>query len=365
MASVTDHDKDRWRISISDKPRYSNRLQIYPLKSAYTKKQVVTKAFELEQKHKSGEIDLWNTDISIVDGKICLREELSTSLTIQEGVEIYLRKAKMTLANSTYTERKRALTCFKNHFGNMYLDVIPNEYLNEYINAPKKLATRNSRRTYLKQMYKAINEKGYNFSVNLRVLSTRQERKENEQVTSEQWINKEELELICEAHLKLCRDNTRTYMLQANLDMVHLFRIGFYTGLRRSDLIALNSKWFDGETLTIGGDYSPKSQKKQEKIALLKEARDLLSENIHLFPLDISPNHLTTRFMKARRLALPEKTEIHLHSLRHSFVMYCLDELHLPERIVKQLTRHEDHRSFQKYTHNSVKNVLKYINEFS
>ncbi len=360
MASVSQYDEKRWRASFYDSTKTPKRKALYwKRKSFYktyglTKKEAERKAWELETKHKSGEIDLWDDQPEI------------KPLRISEAIEIWKRYASKVLAQKTKDSRTHDLNKFEREFGNSYLHNIPEAYINKYVNGPDKLATRKHRRAIIISLYKALQEAGYDYSVSIKVLSKKKERQDLAQITQEQWISPEELESICKAHLELTEQSNRTKYKRLNRDMVHVFRIAFYTGLRRSDLLALNRDWLsdDFTTMTIGGKYTPKSQK-QETVALIPEATALLKQHIDIFPFKCLPNHLTIRFRKAADKALPKskRKHIHLHSLRHSFVMYCLDVKRYPERIIKQLTRHEDHRSFAKYTHNDVHSVLQYISE--
>lgn len=361
MATVNDYDDKRWRLIFFDANKKPKRKQLYFKKKSYyrthgiTKKQAEQLAWELEHAHRTGKRDLWE------------QQPAKDSIRIQDAIELWKRRAKKTLATSTITDRMYLMNAFCDAFGNSYLHNLKEEYVNKWINGPDKLATRNMRQGVVRSLVRSANRAGHNITINTQVLSTKAERKAFETITPVQYITESELEDLCAVHDSLSKKNHLQHTVHTNLTITHLFRILFYTGLRRSDILHLKPDWINNDysILTIGDDsYIPKSQKNIEQVALLPKASDLLRTHIDLFPLEgISGDRLTKRFRKAADSALPatKAKHIHLHSLRHSFVMHCLDDLNLPERIVKQLTRHQDHRSFARYTHNNVHSVLQTI----
>lgn len=361
MPTINDYNAKSWRIIFYDKNKHPARKAVYFKKKSYyktvglTKKQAEKLAWEMEHKHRTGEIDLWSQSNKV------------DSLRISEAITIWKRKAQRTLAPRTIENRVYELNKFKRKFGDAYLFNIPEAYLNEYVNGAKTLATRTNRRTMINTLLAACRDAGYDIHRSIKVLSSKIERKAASQIDSNQFITKKELFEICEAHNRLIQRSQMAWNLETNQTLTVLFQLLFFTGLRRSDILHLKPSWLssDFSLLTIGdASYKPKSQKPTETVALLPEAIELFRAHIHLFPISsIAPDHLTKRFKKAVKKVLdePRRTTIHLHSLRHSFVMYCLDDLQLPERIVKQLTRHEDHRSFAKYTHKNVNSVLQHL----
>ena len=64
-------------------------------------------AIRLEERHKDGEIDLWNTKIKIIGGKVVvqgLRD--SKQLTINDGIKLWKNYAEKTLQPSTIENRE-------------------------------------------------------------------------------------------------------------------------------------------------------------------------------------------------------------------------------------------------------------------
>ncbi|MEQ9091843.1 MAG: hypothetical protein RIE52_12175 [Balneola sp.] len=343
MASVSSYDEKRWRLSFFDKSKSPKRKAKYLKKKSYyknygyTKKQAETEAFRLEQLHKEGELDLWKSNFD------------SKSLTIAEAIEVWEKKAVKTHAQSTIDSMKYRMNCFKNSFGNSYMEDLPEDYVNKWINEPDKLNSRTNRRTVVNALYKSSG-----LTIKINVESTRAEREQAKSLDEDQWVSKKEMLAICKA--------LPTIEGRTNLDeFSKIIQLAFFTGLRRNDIVHLRPEWIsdDFTSMTIGDkNYRPKSQRKTETVALLKEAQEIL-KTIKL-PVSYHKDFLTKKFKKAADLVCPDKN-LHFHCLRHSFVMYCLDELKLPERITKQLTRHSDHRTFNRYTHNDVSNVVDFI----
>lgn len=361
MASVSSFNEKSWRISFFDASKSPKRKVFYFKKKSFykdfglTKKQAEKTAWEMEHKHRTGEVDLWEKQTTIV-----------TDVKISEAIELWHKQAVKTLSKNTLESRLYMLNKFARDMGNIYVKNLSSEALNDYVNSPKNLYTRNNRRTMINSLYKVLNNSGFDFSISVKVLSTKQERKDQDQIDENHYITKAELFEICKAHEELIHKSTKTYNLATNKKLTIIFKLLFFTGMRRNDILHLKPEWLseDMRLLTIGDStYTPKSQKKSETVALLPEARQLFSDHIDIFPLNIHGDHVTKRFKKAVKLALksPRDTSIHLHSLRHSFVIYCLDDLSLPERIVKQLTRHDDHRTFARYTHKNITNVLHFL----
>jgi len=344
MASVSSYDEKRWRLSFFDKSKSPKRKATYLKKKSYyktygyTKKQAETEAFRLEQLHKQGEIDLWTSDTD------------SKSLTVKEALSEWQKKAKRTLAKDTINTTSSRINNFIKEFGNVYLDNVSTKALNEHINEPDNLNSRSIRKYAIKCIFP---------DRDLKVISSRRERNELKQITSEQWISEKELHLLCDELLKMNKESNQIKRGKDLMPFIHLVKLAFYTGLRRSDLLNMKPDWINKDELTIGGEYRPKSQRKSETIALLPKAIEVLNETE--LPFDFSRDYVTATFKKAARRTFGKDTQIHFHSLRHSFVKYCLDDLGLPERITKQLTRHKNQVTFERYTHDDVDHVKEYI----
>jgi integrase len=324
-------------------------------------------AIRLEERHKDGEIDLWNTKIKIIGGKVVvqgLRD--SKQLTINDGIKLWKNYAEKTLQPSTIENREFFFNAFSEEFNNADIETISLEDINEIVNDSASLDTRNSRKTYFNHFFKALRAEGYKYMFNITVLSTLAEQKKGESVASYEWITVDELENICQAHIQICENEpVRT---QGKKKFVHFFRMSFYIGLRITEALKLDRSWINNDFTILSiesqnGSHTAKSQKKVERAPLIPEAQDLLRKIIDDLP-STNRHHLSKSFKAAAAKVLDKRKidHIHYHSLRHSFVMYCLDELHYSERDVKQLARIKDDRTFARYKHDNIEGLVEKIN---
>jgi len=139
-------------------------------------------------------------------------------------------------------------------------------------------------------------------------------------------------------------------------EMSDVFRIAFYQGLRRGELLALRRGAVDleGRRMRIGDEaFIPKGRDENVVTITLpthpyleKHCREKASPE-RLFPFN-SPGRLTGAFKEAASEAVPEKPGLHFHSLRRSAGYYWAERGMSPWD-VKDLLRHKSLRTTEQF----------------
>lgn len=373
MASLSKKG-DYWRLSFYCSKETPNRKEIYYKrkdtfpKEGYTKNQITEIKKDLEYKYKHGLYNPFRDQYN---------SEQKKNITLSQAIKLYLKKEKHNLAESTLKSREAMLNALLKEYGNRPLNSLPSDYWNQYINEPELHASKEARRAYIYALYKRLSKEGHNFVIKLELESNTREKKRRSIITSQQWITVEEMEhiiasipLLNQHNIDKSRAKTRHASARPSYWIEDIIRLAFYTGMRRADLFALRPSWIrdDYKVIRIGGAYNPKSQLPEEIMPTLKEARPLLkklkdqAKDDKPFFAAHSPSSASKKYKELVRFAIPAKQESHwFHCLRHSFVMYCMDELKLRDRIIMQLTRHKDQRSLNKYKHQNVESALEDI----
>ena len=374
MSSLKKHG-DYWRITFYNSKKTPKRKYLYykskeldPHKG-YTASEIISHKKELELKYKNRTWSPWQPEEDS-DGK-------APSVTLKDGIQLFLKKEKHRLAKSTIEERTVMLSALLREYGNIDLTNLPDNYWEEYINSPDKYKTRETRKSIIYGLYKRLRKEGYTLPLNIEIIGKRQEKNLRKIVTSSQWLSVQEMEHLIESIPKFAEYNAnekdkRTKRKQhasprPSYWLEDVIRLGFYTGLRKADLFAIRPSWIreDLKVVRIGGDYNAKSQLPEEVMPTLKEARPILKKLIDKTPDDnplfykVNADYASKRFKNLVRFALPHKANsIWFHCLRHSFVMYCMDTLKLRDRLIMQLTRHKDQRSLAKYKHHNIDSAI-------
>ncbi len=182
--------------------------------------------------------------------------------------------------------------------------------------------------------------------------------------TIEPYVTEEELEAVCRQHEANCRakvekkhaPKTGPNTGLAWLWMSDVFRIAFYQGLRRGELLALRRGAVDleGRRMRIGDEaFIPKGRDENVVTITLpthpyleKHCREKASPE-RLFPFN-SPGRLTGAFKEAAMEAVPEKPGLHFHSLRRSAGYYWAERGMSPWD-VKDLLRHKSLRTTEQF----------------
>lgn len=182
--------------------------------------------------------------------------------------------------------------------------------------------------------------------------------------TIKPYLTERELEAVCRQHEALCRAKVdKKYAPKsgpntglARLWMSDAFRVAFYQGLRRGELLALRRGAVDLQSrrLAIGDEaFIPKGGS-EDVIPITRPALSVMEQYCEgkaptdrLFPFN-SPGRLTRAFKEAASEAVPEKPDLHFHSLRRSCGYYWA-ERGLSPWDVKSLLRHKSLRTTEQY----------------
>jgi len=176
----------------------------------------------------------------------------------------------------------------------------------------------------------------------------------------EPYLTEDELEAVCRRHEARCRARTAKKHAPktgpntglARLWMSDAFRIAFYQGLRRGELLALRRGAVDlGKRRMRIGDtaFVPKGRD-ENVVTITLPALPLLEKccagkgaEERLFSFN-SPGRLSAAFRVAAAEAVPYKPGLHFHSLRRSSGYYWA-ERGLSPWDVKDLLRHKSIRT--------------------
>ncbi|MAO66201.1 MAG: hypothetical protein CL666_14495 [Balneola sp.] len=370
MASLTEKG-DYWRLSFYDANRSPKRKELYYKRKdvdpemGYTEHQMKIIKRDLEYEFKHNKYDPWEK-----------KRKKKEGILLSDAIELFMKKQSKILAPSTIKKYKYMLNYLLREYGNRDLTDLSKDFWEEYVNDSESFGTRENRNAVLSGFYKRIQKEGYNIEMDVEIYATNRERKSKNIVTSKEWLTKEEMEDIIASIPSFAEfevtENKKRYSKPLHW-IEPIIRLAFYTGMRISDLFALKPSWVreDLKVIRIGGEYNPKSQLDEEIMPTLPEARPLLKELISknkgnevLFS-GHRAGYASRKFKNLIRYYFrndPKRAEtITFHSLRHSFVMYCMDDLKLRNRVIKQLTRHKDDRSLAKYTHHNVDAALEEI----
>ena len=182
--------------------------------------------------------------------------------------------------------------------------------------------------------------------------------------TIKPYFTESELEATCQAHERLCQERvdkkhapkTGASTGRARLWMSEAFRLAFYQGLRRGELLALRRGAVDlpGRRMRIGDEaFIPKGQHEQiipitrPALPLLENACRGKQAKDRLFPYD-SPGRLTAALKAAALEAAPTKTGLDFKALRRSCGYYWAERGVSPWDI-KDLLRHKSITTTEQY----------------
>lgn len=325
---------------------------LYFKRSQFSKKRILELKIELEIKYKSKEYDPWQQEIEIVQNQYNIR--------FSDSVNEFLADKQKTLASNTLRRYSDVLKLFmtRNHtlrnvdeLNKKVLDIFCNDETISY-------STKNSRRTVLHSYISWVHEKKHIPELlRIKIISTKAERRGNQKT----WVTSEELELIIKALQVLDERATKPKHAPKEIKgrgwLADLFRVAFYTGMRRGDLMHMKVSWIKQDFIYIGDDhYRPKSQKSIEAVPIMPEIRPILdrlcigksrSERLFGHSREDWPSKT---FKECVKIALPDKADkLRFHNLRDSAAMYWMYERGLPLHLVQELLRHANIKTTEIY----------------
>lgn len=320
---------------------------------------------ELEVLHERGEWDPWS-------GRLPGEVEAGRSLTVAEAVERYCehkrqmgqRRQRGGWTEVTYTDRRFRLMAFARQAGeHRPVASLRTADLAAYIHdddvAPDTQATR---RRMLKTWASYLVAEGL-AQLLLPPAMVQPE-------TLGTYCTEAELEIICRTHLRLLEERQNEKHVpksgpsapMARAWMCDAWRVAFYQGLRRGELLAMRAGALDlrNGLMAIGDKSFIPKDKREHVIALTPPAAAILAPLLEgKKPTDRvwpsrAPKQITNAFKEAADKAIEkgdisaEKAGLHLHNLRDSGCMYWLekgvDVLH-----VRDLLRHKDLKTTLKH----------------
>ena len=311
----------------------------------------------LERKHVLGQYDAWSGfDATASDLPLSKNSRLGDVLTFY-----ITQKSREDWRDRTTKDTTYVLRAFERVVGaEKPISCLCATDFNDYINREGiAFATRHSDRTKLKPFAKwCVHHKLLRLNLSdVKVYNFQQEQKE---VVS--YVTHSEVATLKQViRDKVAADIARGYQsVNRNaLWLIDLIDWQRWSGMRISETLSLTPRSFNTETwdITIGSStFTTKSKKKQVlPIGGVKPLRELAERLLNeCATLDTplfghSDSKRTSRtFKKYVRLALPEREDIHLHSLRHTC---CIELLRngVPIYTVQRWMRHSSVQTTQNY----------------
>ncbi|MEX0723489.1 MAG: integrase [Gracilimonas sp.] len=327
-----------------------------PLKTR-TKQTALKLKRELEDEFATGAYDPWLDDTVSIEG-----EELSKDSSIKEALDQYIKlKSKKDWRPMTARNTKYVLEDFVRRVGNDHpVGGVTEKHFNKFLNRGDiKYETKRSHKKKLKTFLIWLDEN------NLARLNSKKLHVNNDGAEQEESINyftKEDIEkLTSYISGKVAKDLEKGLQSEKKnalwlVDFIHWQRL---SGMRLSETLNLHAGDINTDTWDIiigNAHFVTKSKKKQvlpiESVEPLKEiARKKLaecnSEDDRIFGHSCR-RHTNRLFNKYLKAALPKKTYLNIHSLRHTC---CIELLRagVPIYTVQRWLRHADVKTTQRY----------------
>ncbi len=312
---------------------------------------------KLEDEFAIGAFDPWLDDTISIEG-----EEVSKDSTIKEALDHYIKvKSKKDWRPNTAKNAKYVLEDFVRRISNeLPVGGITEDHFNTFLNRSDiKYETKRSHKKKLKTFLIWLHEN------NLTKLNSKKLHVNNDGGEQEESINyftKEDIEkLTSYISGKVAKDLQKGFQKKETnalwlIDFIHWQRL---SGMRLSETLNLRANDINTDTweITIGNaHFVTKSKKKQvlpiQSVEPLKEITrsklaECSSEDDRLFGHSCRrhTNRLFNRYLKK---ALPNKTYLNIHSLRHTC---CIELLRagVPIYTVQRWLRHADVKTTQRY----------------
>ena len=365
---VMKHIRDlstRWQIRFKDAGRSPREVSFSFDKASFTRRQIQRQRDELRYLWQRGEWDPWS-------GRLPGVEE-ARPVTLLEAVQAYCahkrdlgrRRQQGGWNAKTLSTYRVELAYFARRTGETRLAArLTERDLERFIHDESIAeATQDKRRRMLKTFVRWMTDQGY-----VNGLALPRPFVKRRKIPA--YVTEGELTRICEAHAALCYERQAEKHVPksgasaptARLWMTDAFQVAFYQGLRRGELLALRAGGVDLERkrMVVGdADFIPKG-KDERVITVTPPARPLLAQlkgekaaREHLFP-SRHGNQLTAAFKRAARRAVPEKPDLHFHSLRHGCCVFWLEK-GVGVKDVRDLLRHKDIKTTMQYSQVVVK----------
>lgn len=354
MATIL-KQKNWYYAQFYDKNRTPKQKRV-PLKTK-TRDTALKLHRKLEDEYAAGEYDPWTGFRKKQQGLGLTRHS-----TIEEALDIYIEiKSREDWRASTKQTTSYVLYDFARNAGlEKSVQTITPELINDYLNQDRfAYETKKTHKTKIKPFASWLVQKGilkYDFS-EVKIYNNDQE--QNETVS---YLSAEEVEILQNGiREKVMDDMSKGYQSKERnaLWLIDFIDWQRYSGMRLSETLSLTPRSIDSNSwhVTIGSkSFSTKVKSKQVlpigDVEVLKNiARKRLKECSH--PDDRLFGHKDRRrtyrtFKKYRKLYLPNRDDIHIHSLRHTC---CIELLRkgVPIYTVQRWMRHSSIRTSQKY----------------
>lgn len=294
--------------------------------------------------------------------------------TLQNAADEFLEaKKRAGLRPNTIEAYRYALKGLKEHVapGIMVRQIGPDP-IRSYVHAPKEVdgetvevsnATKRHRHGHIKTFFRWTISQGW--ADDNPVDDVKKPRKEEKK---EPFLSPKDVEKVLsaiDAHHKLRSDEPGP--TPSDVWLKDIIRVAVATGLRRGEL--LNLQWRDidlksGHLYVRNRDGFKAKTGQERAVPLVGDARDTLAalkekkqptSNEPVFTDEKGasprPGRVTKRFKKyVRKAKLPDREELHFHSLRHTTASWLTME-GIPKQVIAKVLGHATTRMTERYSH--------------
>lgn len=356
MASLTKW-KDYYRITFYDRSREKSQQALYYRQDKHNKSDIYDLMVDLERDYKAGKCDPWTEDVSpyLDPGK---------NISLNSAMDKYIAyKTERDWSPNTQYNNKFILRDFLEMCGSQLPAYkLDSKHINDYVNrnsiayASKK--THKSRLLTFARWLKDNEYAGEDLVIDdVQIFQDKSHQKKK--IT---YLSKNELETLktgirnkVDSDFKKGHQNnySNSYWL------IDLIDWQVKTGMRITETLELRAKDINTNNwmVTIGNtNYSPKTQiQDQLPIKDLRKIRGIAkkylqqceSPNSRVFQHK-SRSNASDNFRFYRKMFLPNRPEIDLHSLRHTCCIHLLRK-GVPLYTVSRWMRHKDIKTTQRY----------------
>lgn len=370
MASKLRHIRElstKWQMRFYDAKRNPTEKTFHFDKDSFNRRQIKRKRDDLRYQWQNGDWDPWS---GFLPG-----QEAPKALTLRGAIDAYCAHKKLLgqrglrggWNKNTHQDYSLELKLFARRTGpHKLIATLSSEEVEDFLfDASVRPATQSKRRRMLKTFLNWSSSEGLIDAV------PKLPPPFIEPETIPEYYTEQEMEIICETHVLLCKEHAAKPRVPkrgpnsplALLWKADCWRFAFYQGLRRNELLAMRVRLVDLERnhMFVGdAQFIPKG-KDHRIITLTPPARDIVRPYMkNKSPSDkVWPGCQPDRLSKSWKAALREairlgyvpihKEKLDMHDLRDSCCNYWLNDRDVPIRRVQELLRHKSVRTTERF----------------
>jgi len=345
---------NHYYLQFYDNSKTPNRKRV-ALKT--TKKNIALKLkVRLEDEYALGNYDPWLEAVSFHE------EEPPKITTVNEALQTFLSyKTKEDWRTHTAESNTYILNRFLDFIGNnLPLRDLTHDKINAFINRDN--LAYESKKSYLKRLNTFVNWLNREELLNLKVSTLKIYNRDDEQSEGINYLSPTEIDKIIQTISdQVTKDIKLGFQTKEknSLWLIDLINWQRYSGMRIGETLNLRVEDINIDTWEIHiGSKTFSTKTKQKNVLPIKDVKPLIRIAQKYLKLRDDPSdrlfgrkdksRTSKQFKKYLRIALPDRDEIKLHSLRHTC---CIELLRagVPIYTVQRWMRHKSIRTTQRY----------------